>query len=317
MLHLGLIGGAKAPLVGQRLRELGAVVATGQQPWPAIDESVTLLHDVSEDVVGQRPCLHLVLGVAQSGPMGAAACADRSGRTPAPAAVPANRADVWLNGSTAPEGLTAAVTELWHERIVPFEANLRASKRAPRNMRPVLMASDPTWPLDAARLVGRLQEVVGHLALRIDHIGSTSVRGLPAKDLIDLQVTVADLEVAHGAAEAARGAGFVHVRGEWSGRDRLGVEHPEEIVVDGDPGRPTNVNVRAVTAPVWRDALLFRDWLRAHPGERDAYAAMKQGLAERPRAHVDEYGAAKAPWISAAIDRAEDWAVTVQWNPQP
>jgi hypothetical protein len=74
----------------------------------------------------------------------------------------------------------------------------------------------------------------------------------------------------------------VHVPGEWFGTDQHGVDHREEVVVDADPRRPVNINIRPLGRPVWRETLLLRDWLRTHDAERDAYAAMKRGLAQVP-----------------------------------
>jgi len=196
------------------------------------------------------------------------------------------------------------VDELWARRLAPFAANLRAGRRAPRRRQAVLSPPDPTWPAQAARLIARLVAVVGDPVVRIDHIGSTSVPGLPAKDLVDIQVVVADLDMGRRVARRAPEAGFVHVAGEWFGEDRNGDEHPEEVLVDADPGRPVNVNVRPLTGPVWREALRFRDWLRTHPDECDAYAAMKQALAGTTT-DVDAYSTGKMPWIRAALRRAE------------
>jgi dephospho-CoA kinase len=151
--------------------------------------------------------------------------------------------------------------------------------------------------------------------IRVDHIGSTSVSGLAAKQLIDIQVVVASLPVAAQVADAARRAGFVHVPGQWTGTDRYGTEHPEEVVVDADPGRPVNINIRPVGEPIWRETLLFRDWLRAHDEERDGYAAMKGELASRAGRDVNEYSIDKMPWISAALGRAEHWAAATGWSP--
>lgn len=73
---------------------------------------------------------------------------------------------------------------------------------------------------------------------------------------------------------AARRSGFVRVPGQWFGPDQQGVDHLEEVVVDADPDRPVNISIRPVTAPIWRETLLFRDWLRSHDDERNAYAEM-------------------------------------------
>jgi len=254
---------------------------------------------VADELAGPEvpPGLHLVVGVADGSGV--------SARGP--------DVDVWLDGTAPPERRAQAVDALWVDRLVPFAANVRSGRRARRRQRAVLTGPDPTWPEQAARLIRRLDDAIGRSTIRIDHIGSTSVPGLPAKELIDVQVTVADLPTARDVAERARGAGFVLAAGDWSGPDRHGRPHPEQVVVDADPGRPVNVNVRPASAPVWRETLLFRDWLRAHPDERDAYAAMKRALADGPEVHVDEYGLAKRPWISAALGRAEEWAAATGW----
>lgn len=191
--------------------------------------------------------------------------------------------------------------------MVPFERNLREGRRAPRRQYAVLVEPDSTRRDQARRLMDRLAAEVGDWIIRIDHIGSTSVPRLPAKDLVDIQAVVENRFVAYRVAEDARRAGFVHVGGTWFGTDKHGTRHPEEVVVDADPGRPVNVNIRPVTAPVWREALLFRDWLGAHDDERESYATMKQNLASRPGKSIDDYSRDKMPWIRAALRRAERW----------
>lgn len=213
--------------------------------------------------------------------------------------------DVWLpsDGSLA---LDASLSALWHDRIVPFDDNLRRGVRAPRVRRPVIVDSDPSWPDQASRLIGRLDLALSHLAHRIDHIGSTSVPGLAAKDLIDIQVVVADLDAAAAAAIASASAGFVHVPGAWFGPGNEGRDQPEEVCVDADPGRPVNVNLRPLASPVWRDALLLRDWLRQSADGRAEYVALKRSLADRGDLDIDAYGEAKASWISSSLLRAAE-----------
>ncbi len=299
MLRLGLITGRSIVTARNRLLELGAVRADGAGVSWSLDDPGVVLVDIV-DVTQQVPFQHLAVDVV-----------------PADLGEPAEVgvADVTIQGWDSEEELVAMVDALWRERLVPFEANLRTKRRAPRRRTPVLVGPSASWSNDAARLVDRLQGAVGGLALRIDHIGSTSVPGLRAKDLIDIQVTVRDLDEGVAAAEAARQAGFVHVEGEWFGEDRFGVEHPEEVAVDADPGRPTNVNCRPVPAPVWRDALLFRDWLRSQPDERACYETMKDRLAAEDDVNVDRYSQDKMPWIRAGLERAELWAADTSWVP--
>jgi dephospho-CoA kinase len=215
-------------------------------------------------------------------------------------------------GDDAPPG---DVDELWHTRIVPFANNLATGTRARRARQARLTdPPDPTWPVQAQRLIARLAGTIGDDAIRIDHIGSTSVPGLPAKNLIDIQVVVADMHAANKVACRGPEAGFVRVDGPLMCGDRHGSEHPEEVVVDADPGRPVNCNIRAVDNPIWRETLLFRDWLRANADARADYLALKRGL-EQGTADVDEYSDEKIPWIAAAGERAEAWAAQTDWTP--
>src|SRR5262249_54390037 len=110
-------------------------------------------------------------------------------------------------GATARE-----IDALWYDRLMPFESNLRLGRRAPRRQTAVLVDPDPSWPDQARRLIDRLRFAVERM-LRADHIGSTSVPRLPAKQLLDIQILVASLGDALHVAEAARRAGFVRARG--------------------------------------------------------------------------------------------------------
>src|SRR5699024_1471112 len=97
------------------------------------------------------------------------------------------------------------------DRLVPFERNLHSGTPARRPERLTVVDPDPHWPAQAERLLARLRKALGDAALRADHIGSTSVPGLPAKDVIDLQVVVDDLAVLDdaGVRSALEQVGFL------------------------------------------------------------------------------------------------------------
>ena len=213
--------------------------------------------------------------------------------------------DVWIEHDGA--------EALWRERIVPFSANLAARRRAPRRRVAQLVESDPTWSTQAQRLIARICSVTADEIVRVDHIGSTSVPGLPAKELIDIQAVVRDLDVAAVIAARATEMGLVDV-GEWDAPDRSRTRHAERVLVDADPGRPTTLNLRAAGDPVWRETLLFRDWLRADAANRDGYLAEKRRL-EQHTDHVDAYSDGKLDWITDALGRAERWAAETDWQP--
>ena len=225
-------------------------------------------------------------------------------------------ADVWLDNEATTEALRVAVLRLWHERLEPFELNVRHGIRS-RLSHPTLSAPDPTWPTQARRLLARVGHAVGDAAVTLDHIGSTAVPCLVAKDVLDLQVGVRSLADADAPAfvEAMARAGFVRDPANTHDVGRDGAVWSKRFHGSCDPGRVAHVHVREVGSPGWGWALLFRDWLRADPEERAAYATMKTALAGRV-VTMDEYVDAKEPWFDAADARAREWASRTGWAPE-
>ncbi|HEX6234900.1 MAG TPA: dephospho-CoA kinase [Jiangellaceae bacterium] len=224
-------------------------------------------------------------------------------------------ADVWLDNSGSRDAAVAAVDDVWSSRLVPFEQNLRGGRRAERSRQAVLVDPDPTWPVQAARLIDRIRWAAGPRALRVDHIGSTAVPGLAAKDVIDIQVLAEDLDSAGEVAGSLGAAGLVRMPDRWWDVGRDGAEHDKAMACNADPGRAANVHVRIVESPTWRDALLLRDWLRATPAGVGEYTALKRELAAGPHETIDEYAERKTPWINGALARADEWAAQTGWSP--
>lgn len=217
-------------------------------------------------------------------------------------------ADVWLDNSGAPADTARAVDRLWHERLVPFEQNLRLRRPAARAPQPVLAAADDTWPAQAGLLCARVAAIAGQRAQRVDHIGSTAVAGLDAKDVLDLQVVVDDLAVAGELADDLIQAGLVRREGRWWDDAADGSHVDKALACNADPARPVNCHIRPAASPAWRESLLLRDWLRAHPEGVREYAAVKHELAERRWDSIDAYAEAKTPFIRSTLDRARRWA---------
>jgi dephospho-CoA kinase len=222
-------------------------------------------------------------------------------------------ADVWLDNSGGRDDTLAAVDRLWAQRLVPFENNLRHRRRAPRSVAPVLVAPDDSWPQQAQRVITRCGTVAAGRALRIDHIGSTAVPGLDAKDVLNVQVVVADLEVAERLAADLSAVGLVRLAGRWWDNARDGTTQDKAYATNADPARDVNCHIRPVDSPFWRETLLLRDWLRAHPAGVREYAELKHRLAAQQWDSIDAYAKAKTPFISSALDRAERWAARTGW----
>jgi dephospho-CoA kinase len=237
-------------------------------------------------------------------------------------------ADVWLDNSGSTGELVEQARALWNQRILPFAHNLNTGE--PARSRPVLVPYDTSWPDQAGRIAARLNTACGHRAVRIDHIGSTAVPGMDAKDVIDVQVTVASLDAADELAEALTSAGYVRMpvtadeskpdaRSTVADFDHTNSESlwHKRLHCSADPGRPTNVHVRVDGWPNQQFALLFVDWLAANPDAQEQYLAVKRE-AERagaPDDHIADYVAAKEPWFSDAYRHAWDWGDATGWRP--
>ncbi|WP_432050621.1 dephospho-CoA kinase [Verrucosispora sp. NA02020] len=224
-------------------------------------------------------------------------------------------ADVLLTNDGTLDELHATVDALWQDRLVPYEVNLR-QRRPVRLDRVRLAEPDPTWPQQYARLAARIRHAVAPADLRVDHIGSTAVPGLAAKDVIDVQLSVSSLAEADGPmADRLADAGFPRLPGEWWDTARTGGGRWEKrLHGSADPGRPVHLHIRQDGSPGWRYALLMRDHLRADPDRRAAYLGLKRELAaSAPESGT--YATAKDPWFDEEHLRAEEWAAQTGWRP--
>lgn len=179
------------------------------------------------------------------------------------------------------------------------------SERVQRD--PVLvMPYDPQWPARFAGWRQRLAGELGSMALRIEHIGSTSVPGLAAKPVVDILVSVADVEDEASFVPAVERAG-VSLRSRETGHRyfRPALDRPRDV----------QVHVWSAASAGEREHLLFRDFLRADAAVREAYAELKRSVAERYRDDRIAYSEAKTAFILDALERAEAWAAANGWTP--
>ncbi|MEO7235647.1 MAG: dephospho-CoA kinase [Lapillicoccus sp.] len=222
-------------------------------------------------------------------------------------------ADVWVDNDGSREQTLAHVGRVWRDRLLPYDENLRTGHRSQRPEQGAVVDPDPGWTAEGARLVAKVADALGDRATDVEHVGSTSVPGLLAKDVIDLQVGVRRMADADAPAfvDGLRRRGFLRigevVQDTPHPRDSDPAAWTKRFFASMDPVRVANLHVREHGSPGWLFALQFRDWLRAEPGEVAAYAAEKRRLVAVTDS-TTEYAAAKEPWFGAAYPRMDAWA---------
>ena len=181
---------------------------------------------------------------------------------------------------------------------------------------------DAHWPEAFASIAQPLRTALGALALRIDHIGSTSVPGLAAKDIIDVQVTVEDFTCMPQLEAALGSLGYTlvpHILQDHLPPLYMGPETDWEKRFFRPPAsqRATNLHVRALGHPNQRYPILFRDYLRTHPVASAAYAQIKSHLSRRHPDEVEFYYDIKDPLCDIILEAAQDWAQMTGWQMGP
>jgi len=188
--------------------------------------------------------------------------------------------------------------------------------------RPQIVDYDRRWPEQFELVAARLRDALKDVECSVEHIGSTAVPGLAAKDVIDVMTVVGNDSDLATAADALATAGW-SVRPAGHGND-----HPvpgldsdprqwvKRFAHEPDGHRRTHVHVRIAGRANHRYALLFRDFLRTHPDEAAGYAEAKRRLAELFDS-TGQYAEAKDPVCDAIYLSAERWAEDTGWRPPP
>jgi GrpB-like predicted nucleotidyltransferase (UPF0157 family) len=182
-----------------------------------------------------------------------------------------------------------------------------------------IVAYKPSWADEFTTLAKVIREKLPEPAWRIDHIGSTAIIGLAAKDRIDIQVSVGSAE---DFEEVGRGLSSLGYQEAVENRsDHIPPFGPFEIEEwekryfrPPADQRPTNLHVRVIGRANQRYALLFRDYVRRHPQVAAIYAQLKRRIAEY---HTDtgSYCDIKDPSCDLILHSANIWARETKWKP--
>jgi GrpB-like predicted nucleotidyltransferase (UPF0157 family) len=158
-----------------------------------------------------------------------------------------------------------------------------------------IVAYSPDWPRLFEHEAVRIRSALGATALSIEHTGSTSVPGLAAKPIIDMTLQVPDSANEEAYVPRLESAGYVlRVREpDW---------HQHRMFLG--PDTPAHLHVFSAGCSEVNRLLLFRNWLRANPEDRELYAKSKRTLAEKDWKYMQNYADAKTAVIEQIIARA-------------
>jgi GrpB-like predicted nucleotidyltransferase (UPF0157 family) len=197
--------------------------------------------------------------------------------------------DLWLTGR-------AAVKHPWGVDDDQLRA-VTVGDLPPEYAEVVVAAYDPIWPHWFESAAFRIREALGEKALELHHVGSTSVRGLPAKPLIDIDLVVADTTDEHAYVPPLEAIGY-----ELRIREPDWYEH--RLLRGFDPA--VNLHVFNPACEEVAQMLLLRDWLRTHDDDRELYARRKRELAAKEWKYVQNYADAKSEIVQEILSRARE-----------
>ncbi|MFO7637214.1 MAG: GNAT family N-acetyltransferase [Clostridia bacterium] len=154
---------------------------------------------------------------------------------------------------------------------------------------------DPQWKEEFQKIKGMLDEIIGILALGIEHVGSTAVEGLAAKPIIDIDVVMESYRDFTPIKTRLEQAGFVH-------EGNLGVDDREAFKrIIPDAFMPYHLYVCPKDGKGYLDHILFRDHLREHPDDAREYGTLKMHLASRHRNDMKGYMKGKEAFIQGIM----------------
>ena len=164
-----------------------------------------------------------------------------------------------------------------------------------------LQRHDPCWAVLAADCIGQLKELLGPIAVDIQHVGSTAISGIHAKPILDIAVAVGKLEEIQGLRTLLE-----HRQIIYRGADQPG----QLLFVKGDFERDTrthHIHVMQSDSEAWENYLNFRDYLNAVPEKAAVYSELKQKLVQDYAEDRAAYTAGKAELVTALLQEAKEW----------
>ena len=162
-----------------------------------------------------------------------------------------------------------------------------------------LSSYNDEWPKIFEREKVLLSSALGDLVIDIQHIGSTSIPGMPSKPIIDMMASIPDFRSIDKYIQPLKKLGYED-RGQQGVPDR-------HIFVKGDEARRTHhLNLTERDSSFWKEHVLFLDYLRTHKEAVDEYAKLKTELAKSFPDDRNSYASAKAEFVKKIVEKARE-----------
>jgi GrpB-like predicted nucleotidyltransferase (UPF0157 family) len=156
------------------------------------------------------------------------------------------------------------------------------------------------WPRLFQQEQALLSAALGEAATVIEHIGSTSVKGLAAKPIIDMMIGLSDFALADLMVPKIVALGY-----DYIAKYNAVMPYRRFLIREAGQSRTHQIHMVEVDSEFWNRHILFRDYLRANAQVMLEYAALKKQLAARDWEDVNEYADAKTEFIRSAEREAE------------
>ena len=153
---------------------------------------------------------------------------------------------------------------------------------------------DPAWPERFEAAASVVTAALGDLVVSIEHVGSTAVPGLAAKPIVDIDLTIDDTADETRFVPALATSGYrLLLREPWWYGHRMLISAEEDV----------HLHVWPTGAPEAVRHLLFRDWLRTHPSDRELYESAKRRIAVETASRPGDYSLTKSDVIDEIFAR--------------
>jgi GrpB-like predicted nucleotidyltransferase (UPF0157 family)/GNAT superfamily N-acetyltransferase len=166
-----------------------------------------------------------------------------------------------------------------------------------------IIPSTEKWAQDFLLLKSRLNSILSGLSVRIEHVGSTSIPGLAAKPIIDLDIMVATDTILEDVIQRLKSAGFEH-------RGNLGIIGREAFHAPKDFGATAHIYAGLSEIVAFRNHLAVRDALLASPELRAAYGKMKEDIAREVTGDMAAYCRKKTDFLTGILQRSQLFSKT-------